>query len=239
MKFWLRDSKPRRPCPCKLLTSRGLEGSVPPDGWDLPPLLEVLSLGNNSISGTLPPAWQLPPALQQLFLWGNPIFGSIPPGWTLPDSLQMLELRATDLSGSLPETWTLPASLRALDISHTGLAGGISEAWASRLPQGLQELRLSQNQLTGLPRQWNLPRSLQRLDLHSNPVHSTLLADWGFPSGKGPSPLDTGFARLSLANASMSGTIPQWALPSNMQELLLQENDLTGEQQAHAHFIDP
>jgi hypothetical protein len=109
------------PCSsCRGLTSRGLQGSIPPRGWDLP-TLGTLSLANNSIQGTLPTGWAFRQGLQQLYLWGNPISGSISPDWRLPGTLETLELSQTRLGGTFPERWSLPAHLQVLDLSGCAL----------------------------------------------------------------------------------------------------------------------
>lgn len=57
------DSQASSLC-CRSLPSRGLQGSIPAAGWDLPQSLTSLGLGNNSISGPLPAVW--PDSLKQV-----------------------------------------------------------------------------------------------------------------------------------------------------------------------------
>lgn len=60
---------------CSGLFALGLEGSIPTPGWELPAQLEVLHLGDNSLSGKLPTEWSLPAKLSMINLEGNDFSG--------------------------------------------------------------------------------------------------------------------------------------------------------------------
>lgn len=98
------------PTACSNLLQLGLEGTLPSDGWDLPPQLMGLFLADNRISGQLPEAWHLPAPLLHLVLYNNSIGGPIPQNFSasLPEGLQNLWLSDNALTGSIPSGWVLP-----------------------------------------------------------------------------------------------------------------------------------
>lgn len=98
------------PSACSNLLQLGLEGTLPSDGWDLPPQLMGLFLGSNRISGQLPEAWHLPAPLLHLVLYNNSIGGPIPQNFSasLPEGLRNLWLYDNALTGSIPSGWVLP-----------------------------------------------------------------------------------------------------------------------------------
>jgi hypothetical protein len=114
--------------------------------------------------------------------------------------------------------------------------------WNSRLPN-LQELWLSNNSFSGsLP--FSLPSTLTLLDLHTNKLTGTIRPDWELPSGLRILTCSQNFINgtlsanwrlpdslffLEMFSLNLTGTIPQWQLPKEMQFLYLNDNDLTGD----------
>jgi Leucine-rich repeat (LRR) protein len=110
------------------------------------------------------------------------------------------------------------------DGCRNKLEGNIS---TPKLPGGLQELRLSQNQLRSLPAP--LPEELATLELHGNPLNSTISTAWDLPLS---------LKRLTLANASLRGSIPlDWGLPAGLEELFLESNELEGEVASSKYWV--
>jgi Leucine-rich repeat (LRR) protein len=86
--------------------------------------LEALHLGQNNISGTIPPLTGLP-ALSRLNLGHNPgLSGSLSPGWSALTSILSLKLEACNISGTLPSEWGRAGiRLSRLDVSRNRITG--------------------------------------------------------------------------------------------------------------------
>lgn len=64
-------------CLCRGLSGLGLEGEIPPEGWELPSTLLSVDLSSNALNGSLPELWTLPPSLSSLELSGNSLSGEL------------------------------------------------------------------------------------------------------------------------------------------------------------------
>ncbi|CAL8464770.1 g4305 [Coccomyxa elongata] len=104
------------------------------------PILSVVDLSYNQLSGTIPQALQAMQALSSFTLVGNSFNGTLPE--QLPASagvhawpfLQGLHLDHNLLSGTLPASWGTSnsmASLRNITASYNSLTGSIPAAWGS------------------------------------------------------------------------------------------------------------
>lgn len=94
---------PRTRLPC-------IAGAVPAR---LNPTWTCRGLGDNALTGSLPPSWGQGPAFP---------------------SLQTLDLSASGVSGSLPPVWGADggfAQLSELTLESMRLSGGLPPAWAS------------------------------------------------------------------------------------------------------------
>lgn len=192
-----------------LLGDNHLSGTIPPQIGRLTSLSDV-DLNINRLSGTLPSELARLTMLRQIRLGENLLSGTLPPGLAaLP--LSSLSARVTRLSGTLP-SWN--PSIGSLDLSNTGLSG--------TLPPELSQLAivLFDNRLSGTvpPEMWR--ESLAYATLHNNSLSGTL-----------PTEIVRAPARqLSLDHNAISGTIPPELsqLGTMMTTLLLQSNLLSG-----------
>ena len=127
-----------------------------------------LDLGNNQLSGAIPPALGNLAKLMLLNLVNNQLSGAIPSALGNLTELSDLHLSGNQLSGAIPpELGNLP-NLQWLYLSGNQLSGAIPSALGNLTK--LQGLILSSNQLSGA-----LPRSLMNLHLinflHYNNTH--------------------------------------------------------------------
>ena len=116
-----------------------------------------LDLGDNGLSGVVPPGLSNLVNLRELLLHDNPLRGSIPPELGSLDNLTRLELDDNDLTGTIPAslgnltnlahlelddnelTGTIPASLRDLTaLTYLRLAGG--NQFTGCIPVGMTEI---------------------------------------------------------------------------------------------------
>ena len=175
---------------------------------------------------------------------GNKLSGSISgectnPDCTIPGALKYLSFASNSLSGNLPERWlrSLPGGLRTLRLEDNALSGTLNERWG--FPYQIQVLNLSGNVFEGpLPRWWQRQEGelgaeymrdpplsyrslfkLQALDLSRNRIHGSIPGRWI---------LFHGMERLLLGSNLLSGTLPALGIPSTLQLLALENNNLVG-----------
>jgi hypothetical protein len=94
--------------------------------------------------------------LQSVSLGGNSLTGTLHPSWAMLQQLRMLDLSNNSLQGSLPEEWAaFTATPISINVSFNGLYGTLP-AWLSSgsdsnvaLPMLLQGLDASNNGLSG------------------------------------------------------------------------------------------
>lgn len=171
------------------LSKNFLSGAVPAGLFDLPQanMLELtdnlltgglpdvigggkigmLLLGNNGISGRIPPAIGNLPALQTLSLESNNFSGELPPEIGRLRNLSRLNVSGNHLTGAIPQELTRCASLAAVDVSRNRLTGVIPESITSL--KILCTLNVSRNSLSGeLPPEMSNMTSLTTLDVSYN-----------------------------------------------------------------------
>ena len=85
-----------------------------------------LNLGNNRLSGEIPPDLGNLPHLQVLILHGNTLSGRIPPDLGRLANLQVLILHANELSGRIPPALGNLANLQVLSLGVNGRLGAPS-----------------------------------------------------------------------------------------------------------------
>ena len=116
--------------------------------------LNLLYLGNNSLTGTLP-ASGLAPNLTLLDVSYNNLSGPLPQA--LPMGLSVLNVSHNSLSGTLPSNWSalqLMGDLRLDDNSFTGQLPASWASWGNNTGNSLQ-LSIVNTSLQGqVPRQW-------------------------------------------------------------------------------------
>lgn len=188
-----------------LLEVNQLAGTL---GAALPPALQVLWLGDNNISGTLPEAWDLPPALKVrgrgIVMPGADCLGAHccvnthAPLHQCPcrlDILQELKLGPNKLSGTLPAALDLPDGLQLLALNGNQLSGTLGPEL--RFPDSVQQLELSINQFNGTLHGLQLPSQLELLSVGFNKFMGPL------PEGE----LKDGARRAACLHHNTSATI--------------------------------
>lgn len=125
---------------------------------------------------------------------GQGLRGTIPVqgGWALPEGLLALQLNANQqISGSIPSSWVLPpGESRPARAAHTSRPPAPPHpprpTWltcASRLPAGLQILRLDWTQISGtLSPDWSPGANITYLNLASANLTGPLPERWSLPS---------------------------------------------------------
>ena len=178
-----------------------------------------LELGENGLTGSLPPALGSLVSLERLSLWENELTGPIPGELGNLANLERLSLGGNDLTGPIPDELGNLANLELLYLWGNELTGPVP-AWLGNLTR-LRWLLLSTNELTG-----PIPVELRNL------VQLEWLYLWGNQL-TGPVPAWLGnltrLQRLSLSWNALTGPIPT-ALQNltNLETLVLNGNELTG-----------
>ena len=123
-----------------------LTGVIPPELGHLSQL-QWLSLYDNRLTGSIPPELSRLSQLEWLDLSGNVLTGSIPPELSQLIALRGLYLYGNELIGSIPLELSQLTALRGLRLDNNGLTGVIPPE-LGRLVD-LEELNLDGNALTG------------------------------------------------------------------------------------------
>ncbi|KAJ8427169.1 hypothetical protein Cgig2_024701 [Carnegiea gigantea] len=199
------------------LNSKSLSGTLPPD---LPQLsnLEILSIQNNFLSGTVPALANMS-SLQEVYLDWNAFSGVGDPFLVGLPNLQTFSIENNPLS-----TWTIPltladsSGLQAFRAGNTSLSGPIPDIFKS-LPS-LTTLRLSYNNLTGFLPASFAGSSIQYLWINNQKEGLT-------------GTLDVLGGMTSLAQAwvhvnDFVGPIPDLSKCTSLFDLELRDNHLTG-----------
>ncbi|KAL3694537.1 hypothetical protein R1sor_008188 [Riccia sorocarpa] len=224
------------------VTGCNLAGEIP-ESLALLTELEVLSLDNNLLRGSIPDYFDSSfPVLRELNLSRNHLTGhipSIPFNNSLHSGTTVLDLSFNNFTGPLP------ASIGAVTLlSHNSLSGEIPSQWSS-IP--IVALDLSDNQLGGtIPPFLSALSSLRYLNLANNSFTGDLPEELGNCTGLQhlvlennlfngliPSTFGQSFGRslrtLSLANNRLEGPIPDSiGNCSALRVLDLSRNNLNG-----------
>ncbi|KAJ0646983.1 putative leucine-rich repeat-containing, plant-type, leucine-rich repeat domain superfamily [Helianthus annuus] len=189
---------------------QGLSSSLPD--------LEVLSLSNCQLSGSLDESLLKLQSLSEIYLTLNNLSATVPNFFanfknltviklgscnlngTFPEkvlqlqSLQILDLSANkNLSGSLPN-FPVNGSLRSLVLSHTSFSGGIPESIGNL--KNLSRIDLMRSNFSG-----TLPKSMEKL---------------------------TQLVSLDLSSNNLTGQIPSFQMCKNLTHVDLSMNSLSG-----------
>lgn len=215
--------------------------------------LQILSLYENSFTGSIPSAWGNLSQLQQLSVASNlQLTGSIPESFGNLVNLQQLDVSYNKLSGPLPQSIGGMSSLQHIriynnlingpipdsfgqlsnlfnaDLALNQLSGQVPNAFTSKLTN-LFFLYLDHNQITGLPKDLSNLKSLQIVYLNGNPLT-------GLASVTGLATLPK-LGELHLSGCHLSGAFPLWVaeipqLQDDSDEVTplidLSNNSLTG-----------
>ncbi|KAK9193063.1 hypothetical protein WN944_003759 [Citrus x changshan-huyou] len=183
------------------------------------PNLQYLNLGNNNLSGSIPPQIGSLSNLKYLNLRWNNLTGTIPKEIGSLRNLEVLYLSNNNLNGIIPKEIGSLRNLEVLYISSNNLNGTIpTEIWSLR---NLEVLYLRNNKLSGaLPQEIGNLKSLIWLSVTSNtlggPIPSTLFRL-------------TNIKYLGLGFNRFNGSIPrEIGNLKNLTNLAIMANKLTG-----------
>ena len=222
-----------------------MSGSIPAVYWQM----EVMSRGNTAVSGSIPrnlsrdrfPLDTEFTGYSEVNVVSTRLLGSIRPSLMLtnghPDTWNELSLTGTQLSGTIPtmvsnNTWV------HIWISQTRLSGTLSDVWSGAA--SLRELGLIETALSGtLPQ---LHRMMQSFGFASTRLSGSIPASYasltsihdvmGFNSSlRGDLSVVAdwiGMRNCILFSATLSGTIPIPATTTNVKNMLLQRNQVSG-----------
>ena len=210
-------------------------------GTDASGRVETLFMGENGLTGEIPPELGNLADLRQLILYDNDLAGEIPPELGKLANLEVLVLGEDDLTGEIPPelgklanleglalgsalTGEIPpelgklASLEVLVLEDNGLAGEIPPELGNLA--NLEDLHLAANGLTGvIPPELGKLASLERLDLEHNNL--TVIPP---ELGKLAS-----LERLDLEHNNLTEIPPELGKLASLEVLNLEYNNLTGE----------
>ncbi|CAB9510239.1 STYKc [Seminavis robusta] len=106
-------------------SSNRLTGRIPSELGLIP--WENLSLGNNSLTGSLPVEVFHQGYLKSLYLHDNDLTGTLPSEVGLSANLEYLYFGGNSVSGSLPSEIGLARQMRYLQVSYTNMQGTLPE----------------------------------------------------------------------------------------------------------------
>ena len=179
-----------------------------------------LALGENNLTGSIPPELGQLTGLIDLSLWGNELTGSIPSELGDLSALQNLSLSQNDLTGEIPPELGDLSALRTLYLWGNELTGSIPSELGGL--SALTLLSLSQNELTGsIPSELGDLSALTQMYLNQNNLTSSIPPELGDLSA---------LVYLYLHTNQLTGSIPpELGNLSALERLYLYNNQLTGE----------
>jgi Leucine-rich repeat (LRR) protein len=183
--------------------------------------LELLSLSNNMLTGSIPAGvWSLK-NLQQLFLYGNNLTGDVVVNDLAATNLNYIDLSENyKLTGAIPEVFGTLKNLKDLYLFSNNFSGEIP-ASIGQLPS-LSTFRFANNSFTG-----TLPP-----DLGKYSGLTIVEADYNELTGAIPEGLCAGgpFRYLTAKSNKLNGSIPaRLANCATLESLALDNNQLSGD----------
>lgn len=189
--------------------------------------MRELTLGDNQLSGVIPPSIYNLSLITRFSLAYNRLTGSLPPdlGLMMPH-IQIFQLSGNEFSGTLPLSLSNASELVRIDIPYNNFTGKVSINFASL--QNLWGVVLGANNLgSGEPDELSFISSLANCtNLHVVELQENQL--------KGELPLDVGNFSTKLFYFSLMRNHIYGDIPSgigklfNLTQLLLSENEFTG-----------
>ncbi|KAK3409842.1 hypothetical protein EUGRSUZ_J01921 [Eucalyptus grandis] len=190
-------------------------GAIPASIANFTNTLQILSLGSNLITGSIPREIEKLNGLQILVLYNNSISGEIPDGIGKLQNLTYLYLWGNKISGAIPSSLGNVSQLLRLYLQYNQLEGDIPPS-LGRCRQ-LQALWLSNNNFNG-----TIPKEvigLSSLSLYFGVAGNSLM---------GPLPLEVGnmsqIVQVDLSDNRLTGEIPS----TLSQCLMLVSLDMAG-----------
>ncbi|GLJ24042.1 hypothetical protein SUGI_0458000 [Cryptomeria japonica] len=126
------------------LSYNKLSGSIPLQVFSLSNL-KSLDLTTNLLSGEIPQ--NFPKSFFRLRIGNNKLTGKIPPTVSNAPNLTYLEMNNNFLNGSIPKQLAKCTKLQLLDVGHNGLGGSLTDVLPKLLQ--LQYLKLPSNKFEG------------------------------------------------------------------------------------------
>ncbi|XP_048444074.1 probable LRR receptor-like serine/threonine-protein kinase At3g47570 [Pyrus x bretschneideri] len=193
-------------------------GSIPNEIVNLANL-ELLGMDENQISGHIPPGLGKLHKLYQLTFDGNSLSGNLPSSFRNLSQLNVLSLAGNKLQGNIPPSLAECQNLRILHLGANNFSGIISQEIFGLL--NLYNLSLGQNQFIGsLPENIGILINLEYLDISDNMLF-----------GEIPASL---VSCIKLEYLDMHGNFFNGTIPSTLSslrglsELYLSHNNLSG-----------
>ena len=188
-----------------ILGENGLSGELPPSLGDLE-FLKVLHLDRNALHGKIPPELGSLRNLEGMYLSGNKLDGSIPPELGGLVNLLYLKLDENDLDGTIP-----------LALSELGR---------------LQELYLQKNRLSGeIPTELGQMSSLKVLNMGRNLLSGEL------PPGLGSL---SNLSELILSgNEGLTGVLPHALISLDLAVFLAEKNGIVPARGSGLRVVGP
>ncbi|CAL8464771.1 g4306 [Coccomyxa elongata] len=137
---WGNSSASMRKLEVFTVAKCNITGTMPVSWVNNLPILSIVDLKYNQLTGSLPQEWQGMEALGSLCFMGNNLVGPLPKqlpsvgGSKAWPFLQELHADKNFLTGSLPASWGSGDSMQALrnlTLSHNNFSGSIPAAWAA------------------------------------------------------------------------------------------------------------
>ncbi|XP_058109124.1 probable LRR receptor-like serine/threonine-protein kinase At3g47570 [Magnolia sinica] len=181
------------------ISKNRLSGVLPDSMANLSTQLRFLSLGVNSIFGSIPSGIQNLVGLTALAMEYNFLTGTIPVGVAKLNNVRVLYLNGNELSGKIPSTLCNISQLFLLALLENNLSGNIPSALGNCIK--LQFIYLQYNNFSGsLPKQLFSIPSLIKFEAHNNfftdlPYEASYLPALGI---------------FTVSNNKLSGKIPSW-----------------------------
>ncbi|KAJ0966693.1 hypothetical protein J5N97_023610 [Dioscorea zingiberensis] len=232
------------------IANTGIVDSLPDWFWELSPIISVLDLSRNQITGTIPPILKFYSILI-INLSSNMFHGPLP---SLPSDVEYVDLSNNSFSGELHSIVGEPLyNLAQIHLSDNLINGTIPPSICKL--QILQVIDLSNNFLSGdLPTCWADLRNLLVINLANNSLTGEIPSNMGSPcligvlhlgnnnlSGEIPSSLSSCkfLVTLDFGGNKLTGKIPTWIAESLkfLRILRLRHNLLYGDIPQELSFL--